>query len=233
MSPRGLRTRAELTLFAIALGSLLTPSLASAQACEEGRVVSPATEGRCCWPGQRWDDVGGRCEGPPSCPPTLVASGDECVPRLDAVPTGGAVPIVVEARRAAQLASPAVPVVHVSSTALRERAPRQRGVLAGGTFMFTAAWSVSVAWTTMYALSTADDRAWAGLSLAPVVGPLAWLATLSENTLESSLVWAYALLTSTHQLAGLVMMIAGGIRHPRTPRSGDVALRGAALSVVF
>ena len=99
--------------------------------------------------------------------------------------------------------------------------------------MFTAAWSVSAAWMTMYALSAADDRAWAGLNLAPVVGPLVWLATLSENTLEISMVWAYAVLTSTHQLAGLVMMIAGGIRHPTTPRSGDVTWRGAGLSVAF
>jgi hypothetical protein len=57
--------------------------------CAEGRVVGPATVGRCCWPGQHWSEPYGRCEGPPQCPPGFAGDGDQCVraaPRLPPPP---------------------------------------------------------------------------------------------------------------------------------------------------
>lgn len=60
--------------------SLGTTSTALAQQCAGGRVVTPATEGRCCWPGQVFSVQTGRCQGPPQCPPGLAAAGDDCVP---------------------------------------------------------------------------------------------------------------------------------------------------------
>ncbi|GAB5549881.1 MAG: hypothetical protein SangKO_096410 [Sandaracinaceae bacterium] len=63
---------------------LLGLSVAQAQ-CAEGRVVGPDTGGRCCWPGQRFDEEYGRCSGAPSgCPPGMGAMGDECVARQTA-----------------------------------------------------------------------------------------------------------------------------------------------------
>ncbi|HBQ10183.1 MAG TPA: hypothetical protein DEF51_02995, partial [Myxococcales bacterium] len=57
----------------------LSPATGAAQ-CASGREVGPDTAGRCCWPGQRFDDERGRCEGPPSrCPSGWGAAGDECV----------------------------------------------------------------------------------------------------------------------------------------------------------
>ena len=66
---------------ALVLASCLvwvSASPASAQ-CAGGRVVTPATAGRCCWPGQSWSNAFGRCEGPPVCPAGAFASGDDCV----------------------------------------------------------------------------------------------------------------------------------------------------------
>lgn len=45
--------------------------------CAEGRERLP--EGRCCWPGQRWSEERGRCDGPPTCPEDLVEHGDACI----------------------------------------------------------------------------------------------------------------------------------------------------------
>ncbi len=45
--------------------------------CPAGQSVGPDTEGRCCWPGQVWQD---RCVGRPSaCPDGMAAKGDRCV----------------------------------------------------------------------------------------------------------------------------------------------------------
>ncbi|AKF10540.1 hypothetical protein [Sandaracinus amylolyticus] len=68
------------TLVAIALSILAPAALAHAQECAEGRVSTPATLGRCCWPGQSFSESLGRCSGAPACPPPFVAEGDACVP---------------------------------------------------------------------------------------------------------------------------------------------------------
>ncbi|WP_236518607.1 hypothetical protein [Sandaracinus amylolyticus] len=67
-------------LFAIALSILAPAALARAQECAEGRVSTPETLGRCCWPGQSFSEALGRCSGAPTCPPPFVAEGDACVP---------------------------------------------------------------------------------------------------------------------------------------------------------
>src|SRR5690606_8095010 len=59
----------------------LAPSAFAVAQCEEGRVVSEQTAGRCCWPAQAWNAEAGRCEGPPRCPSDRVAEGDTCVSR--------------------------------------------------------------------------------------------------------------------------------------------------------
>jgi hypothetical protein len=61
----------------VVLALIFVPLAARAQDCAGGRVAT--SEGYCCWPGQRWDDADQRCEGPPSCPAPLSASGSECV----------------------------------------------------------------------------------------------------------------------------------------------------------
>lgn len=53
-------------------------------ACNGGLSASQQTQGRCCWPGQRWS--GDACVGAPSsCPAEWVASGEACVPGLHLV----------------------------------------------------------------------------------------------------------------------------------------------------
>lgn len=67
-------------LVALALVISVLPTVAQAQ-CDEGRVATEQTHGRCCWPEQAFESA--RCSGPPACPATLVAEGDDCVPRVD------------------------------------------------------------------------------------------------------------------------------------------------------
>ena len=59
------------------IAALLVPEVGAAQ-CAGGRAVSEATAGRCCWPGQRWDDERGRCAGEVGCPEGGRASGEGC-----------------------------------------------------------------------------------------------------------------------------------------------------------
>ena len=76
-----------LAAFLVALSVLVCPRVASAQeACSEGRVRTRETRGRCCWPGQAWARDLGRCEGAPTCPDGLAASGDECVAAAASAP---------------------------------------------------------------------------------------------------------------------------------------------------
>ncbi len=91
--------RAFLTL-ALAL-AVAVP--ARAQECTGGRVATP--EGYCCWPSQRWDDADQRCEGPPSCPAPLAASGTECVGAGAVEETAPSLPQMVHAEGAVDYGS--------------------------------------------------------------------------------------------------------------------------------
>lgn len=51
---------------------------AEQEPCPAGRVRSNLTEGRCCWPEQRWAQENDRCAGPPTCPPGYLIDGDDC-----------------------------------------------------------------------------------------------------------------------------------------------------------
>lgn len=78
-------TRSAITLV-LGLAILSSAAHASAQAaCTEGRVRTPQTQGRCCWPAQSWARDLGRCEGPPQCPAGLTAEGDDCIAPRGAV----------------------------------------------------------------------------------------------------------------------------------------------------
>lgn len=64
----------------VCLAMLVASMGATAEAqCASGRATSPATAGRCCWPGQRWDVAYGRCSGPPTCPRGMGAAGEDCI----------------------------------------------------------------------------------------------------------------------------------------------------------
>lgn len=60
------------------------PPATPSPTCDEGRV---ATDGYCCWPGQRWAAEHQQCEGAPSCPGELVGHGASCVARASALPS--------------------------------------------------------------------------------------------------------------------------------------------------
>lgn len=53
-------------------------------ACPLGQVVSPNTQGRCCWVGQWWSSREDRCVGQPhTCPDEMTAGEEACIPERE------------------------------------------------------------------------------------------------------------------------------------------------------
>lgn len=75
----GQRRRVRRIALIVSLGIVGLSSTAHAQGCADGLVITPETQGRCCWPGQTWSDAYNRCDGPPQCPDGWLGSGGSCV----------------------------------------------------------------------------------------------------------------------------------------------------------
>ena len=130
----------------------VTPlSTAHAQECAEGRVSTPETLGRCCWPGQSFSETLGRCSGPPQCPPPFVAEGDACLAPYTAgygvPPEGWPMPAVGEPAAAQGVRAPGtVPVelhwpdepleLHAAVISPRLERGMDDGLLAAGLSLF-------------------------------------------------------------------------------------------------
>lgn len=171
-------------LCALAVSALtLTGTFAHAQ-CAGGRVATAATRGRCCWPGQFYSPEYGRCDGPPSCPAGLVASGNDCV----AEPVSAS-PVVT---------TTLVPVVAYPTRRVRQ--PIWALAISGAalfTVMYVAHISVAVGIG-----SRSDD---VGYQAIPFAGPWVCLAACSDpGDFIAALVASGVI-----QLAGLTMTILG------------------------
>src|SRR4029077_15236201 len=62
------------------------PAPPAPRACPEGKVMSEATDGHCCWPEQVWSKRHQACTGVPRCPARLSAEGENCVHRQSVRP---------------------------------------------------------------------------------------------------------------------------------------------------
>lgn len=143
---------------------LLPASLTHGQ-CLEGRVVSDQSGGRCCWPGQSWNDDAARCSGPPSCPDGWAGAGDECV-RVNAPPSTTVPPVVPDMSTAEAVADSAALEWASSSTGppdgrLRPRQVRGRddGLIYAGAITFGVAYAAHAVIAT---LILATSSGWAG-----------------------------------------------------------------------
>lgn len=235
--------------FVIALVALFCalPARSSAQ-CADGRVVGEETAGRCCWPGQRWNDGPARCEGPPSsCPAGWGAEGDACVPTASAAalarpsevlppndgqsngdqPNGGQSSAPDFRWRSAagtpSLAPSYAPGPPSGGTWERPAASNAgtepiMGVMQVGIMLLSvgygASMGVAIALSTQSYTYTSN-----GYGFVPVVGGIMW-AVVDSTTSHFGAGWGdvFGVPASIVQVAGLVMLLAGGIA--RRPRAG-------------
>ena len=216
----------------------LSPATGAAQ-CASGREVGPDTAGRCCWPGQRFDDERGRCEGPPSrCPSGWGAAGDECVQQAAPPPsTSTGTSTASEPRYgdyAPQPAAGAQPWYGEAGTgspsygqpapgwerpAQSTRTEPIMGVMQTGLMLlaigFGSSMGFAIAASQQYSYYGTDAWAFGFVSL---VGGFVWGATGSGYGLTLGIP------ASVVQLLGFVMAIAGGAA--RRPAAAPVRLHG-------
>jgi hypothetical protein len=198
-------------LFSIALAAIVVPSLASAQ-CDEGRVASEATAGRCCWPAQHWNEVAGRCEGPPSCPAGRVAAGDDCAL---AAPVAAPVVALVEPIERPPTVSP-----------YTGRAARiETGTTFDGGLVIAGSVTLGIAY--VYSLIVGGIFIFSGgyTAFIPVVGGLVWLAPSLAHGLY------FGIAGSAVQIVGLITLIVGLVQQVPTYALAERRMRAGLPSI--
>lgn len=198
----------------LTLLAALAPEAARAQdACAAGRVRSEATEGRCCWPGQRWSAPRGRCEGPPSaCPSGYAAEGDACVAQVST-------------------ASPALTPATWAPQGGEVASGRARADLETTTtsLVWLQVWGV-VMWAIVYTTTigvtagVGGDAGEIGLSAVPFAGPwLCWSMCDEPDPYVPGLI-----ASGTLQAVSLLMLLVGSVarveKRTRVARAGQLDL---------
>lgn len=239
--------RTLLAYLVVALLALL-PRSALAQGpavrCTGGRVSSPRTAGRCCWPGQSWARREARCSGAPRCPEGLTAEGDACVPAppylRDAPVPASAAPALPSPAMSGATAAPALAFADPRPT--REEYQRARDsvlpassagrVLLGMLLGYTFSTLYTVAGVLPFAFAC-DPRSSAclvggtltGYSLGVLFG-MSTGVTLAGAAVSGVGHFGWALLGS---LVGMVAFVPLGLL-VASPSSGGSAV---ALNVLF
>lgn len=199
--------------------SLALASTARAQ-CAEGRVVGEETAGRCCWPGQRWNDEAARCEGPPTCPLGRVAEGDGCVASAPA-------PASTAFTSGAPAASYGVGLADAPSPWQTSDPPRLRsssrplvqpeyGLMIAGGVTSVVAYLYSIVVGAF--LSTQCCVGTFGWMFVPLIGGFIYPAT---NSSFGSTAHAVGLPGATLQSVGLVLLIVGALVRRRVGGDGE------------
>ncbi|MGE0791681.1 MAG: hypothetical protein AB7S26_38755 [Sandaracinaceae bacterium] len=217
----------------------LSPGQVIAQAgCAEGMAIGEFTEGRCCWPGQRWDDEHGRCSGPPACANGWAARGDECVsvspqempiaPAPDLLETSGATAML-----AAPQPSQRVEVDRTGWASSFGGAPTGRigariedgpdvGLVVSGSIVFGVSWITSIVLTEVF-----SGVGW--IAAIPVIGPatqIGFCASSSSPGCGATLVMAP--IAAAVEILGLGLLI-GGMTAPFRIKVDDSATIGLSL----
>jgi len=179
---------------------------ASAQ-CAPGRVVTDATAGRCCWPGQRWNDERARCDGPPACPSGWGAAGDECV-RLEAPPAS---PSEATADPALPRAAP-IPMAPGEGGRYRGfRVVRRpvKGLWTTGVFMLSLAYTYSIIVGGIWIDSSSCDAEGSWVNWIPIAGGFIWAGIADGCGFGSTLGLWMGTPGSAVQTLGLILLTIG------------------------
>ena len=216
---------ASLALTAVLALGLAWPALASAQVCADGRTVGPETAGRCCWPGQRWSDGSGRCEGPPSCPAGSGAHGDDCVPLATAVPPGPTAPAT--SGPAAGPPGRGIFGSHdlVPEPELRSNVPLQ----VGGVVLLGVGYMLGAAITIPLVLDGSRFGCNTGPGLAFAFAPFAQWGSAFVSCSNGSVLLMADIPLGAVQLAGLILLLVGMPRRPVAPRTLAFVGNGVGL----
>lgn len=208
-------------LGAVVVWGALVASAAAQDACTEGRVINEGTAGRCCWPGQTWNEEHGRCAGAPTCPEELVAHGDSCVGRVeecvDAEPPAewsGATSQLGGPQTPGAEPRPPPPTGNVSSTSYahfgRERPIARQvetditGLYVAGFITFGIAHAFALVMGSFaFTACCGDSHGW--VTWIPVVGGFIQPAVDESN-------WSgewFGIPSSIVQIGGVVMILVG------------------------
>lgn len=209
------------------------PRIAHAH-CAEGREVSAATDGRCCWPGQRWNHDAARCEGSPNCPPGLFADGESCEAPARTASESAASP-ATEYDSPGSLSRPTSVSVYVPGTPVLPPAqpepekidtPIEELVIAGGV-VASIGYGFSIVMGIIHLLPEVSKwcpgDGWT--AFIPLVGGFIWAGTPGVCPFPSGPVFGG--IGSGVQAVGLLLMLIGSFAQESTPV--EPALREASL----
>jgi hypothetical protein len=193
------------------------------QTCQGGRIVTAATAGRCCWPGQAWSNERARCEGPPTCPVGLVASGDECTQEVTQLPPPPPSQPTVIYGQPGYGPPPGVytpPPQEVDTGRTRPRL----GLVISGAAMFGASYITSVFTGAMIMEAGHDDGAFLYI---PAVGPLICAAACGSD--DEPLAATLLVFDSLIQITGITLFALGFAL--QTPVYERAEIEGPQLAV--
>lgn len=195
--------------FALALVMGLGLAQVARAQCAEGREISEDTAGRCCWPGQRWDDQDGRCEGPPRCPPGRFAEGDTCVAPSTTSGYVGA-PSAGYGATSATLGAPSSgympPVPAQGQQSRLVRSPIEELVITGALITISA-YSYSIIAGSLLLGSWVNGSPW--LMYIPLAGGFIYPAFDSSSYGSSGTGDGFGIPGAALQTIGLILMIVG------------------------
>lgn len=221
----------RILLVALAISPFLGPTTVRAQTCAEGRVASTDTEGRCCWPGQRWSAAAARCDGPPTCPPGRVAEGDACVPSAAPAvgpPSGVAPPTAITPPTGTASWPSAPPDGPPGLRDIVARTGSDFDLQLSGALLLGLSYAVALAITLPLALQ--EDYCGFGSPCNETLAPFAavpfahWVGAFAANQSQAVPIVIVGGLMSAVELAGLVMALVGTTRISTDLVLGELSL---------
>ena len=191
-------------------------SVARAQ-CAEGRVVSEATAGRCCWPGQTWNDAAARCDGPPACPSGRVGHGDACI---TASPLPAPAPAPAPAVAPSQPAwAPAGPTRDLSDRGPEPESEPIVGLAIAGGVSFGITYLATIITASINIATCYGSCGWYALGYVPVLGASLFAGiggAGAVGTYERTWPLAFYLPSGAVQMLTFTLMVAGlAMRRPK------------------
>lgn len=232
--------RAGVTLAAALVVGLLVGPVARAQDdCAEGRARTEA--GYCCWPGQEFSVERNRCEGPPTCPDSLVAHGAECAAPVTASYAALTLPDPGEASAPiSYTATAGWPETH-EGTELHHAVRTRRedgGLVAAALALFDVGWSMGIVGAAIdeAAQPCGDWRSpvhsscgTGGLALVPLGGGIASVTMSLSGSPRRTFDWGFAfgvqsVIVQSAGLIALAIALANEVDDVGTIPLGDVTL---------
>ncbi len=189
-----------------------------------GRVVGEATEGHCCWPGQRWDAALNRCDGVPACPAGYGGAGAEC----ERPPPPAQILAPPEPPPPPPAPAPSIEWARSAEIPMREVQQPLPGLWITGTVLAALAHAYCVVMGSIFLTSSSDEARHSWTMYIPVVGGFVWAAVHDEGAYWGSVLGEMVGIPGAGvQVLGLGLL-AIGLLARRTVRVPDYRPRATA-----